>query len=136
MKTLIRTKAVIAALVLLLFVNGCGRYTSSYQAVGLVHTSTSASAEMRFLSFSGRKVFKLKSSGEGDLKYSARMESGKATVRYDYYGTADELFSVSGGEEIDAHGGYVEAGTVYIIDVYPQMTAVREDGLTDSDPDP
>ena len=60
-------------------------------------------------------VFKLKSTAEGDLKYSARLESGSAAVYMDYNGTKQELFSISAGEEIDSHGGYVEAGTVYII---------------------
>ena len=60
-------------------------------------------------------VFKLKSSGEGDLKYSAKLESGSATVYYDYLGTKSKLFSVSGGEELASYGGYVDTGTVYII---------------------
>ena len=70
---------------------------------------------MSFYSFDGRMVFKMKSTGEGDLTYSAKLESGSATVYYDYYGTKTELFSVSAGEEISSHGGYVEAGTVYVI---------------------
>ena len=70
---------------------------------------------MSFYSFDGRMVFKLKSSGEGDLKYSAKLESGNATVYYDYYGVKTELFSLNGGEELDSHGGYIEAGTVYVI---------------------
>lgn len=60
-------------------------------------------------------VFKLKSSAEGDLKYTAKLESGNATMYYDFYGTKQELFSISAGEELDSHGGYVESGTVYII---------------------
>ena len=34
---------------------------------------------------------------------------------YDFYGDKQELFSISGGEEADSRGGYVEEGTVYII---------------------
>ena len=60
-------------------------------------------------------VFKLKSPGEGDLKYTASLESGNATIYYDYVGTKTELVSVSGGDELDDHGGYIEAGTVYVI---------------------
>ena len=60
-------------------------------------------------------VFKMKSTGEGDLTYSAKLESGSATVYYDHHGSMTELFSVNAGEEIDAHGGYVETGTVYVI---------------------
>ena len=100
---------------LALFLAGCGKYVSSYKALGFVHSNKSDSAYMSFASFEGRMVFKLKSSGEGDLKYSARLESGSAVVYYDFYGDKQELFSISGGEEADSRGGYVEAGTVYII---------------------
>ena len=100
---------------LMLSLAGCGKYVSSYKALGFVHSNKSDSAYMSFASFEGRMVFRLKSSGEGDLKYSARLESGSATVYYDFYGDRQELFSISGGEEADSRGGYVEAGTVYII---------------------
>ncbi len=70
---------------------------------------------MDFYSFEGRMVFILKSSSEGDLKYTAKLESGSAVVHYDFHGTKQELFSVSAGEELDSHGGYVESGTVSII---------------------
>ena len=101
--------------VLLLTLAGCGKYASSYKAVGFVHSNESDSAFMNFYSFEGRMVFKLKSSGEGDLQYTADLESGSATVYYDYSGTKQELFSISAGETLDSHGGYVESGTVYII---------------------
>ena len=107
--------SLMAVIVLLIAFSGCDKYISSYKAIGFVHSNTSADAFMSFFSFDGRMIFKLKSKGEGDLKYSARLDSGKVTVRYDHAGTAEELFSISGGEEIDSHGGYVEAGTVYVI---------------------
>ena len=101
--------------ILIVMLTGCGKYTSGYNAVGFVHSSDSDSAFMSFYSFKGRMVFKLKSSGEGELKYTAKLESGNATVYYDFFGTKQELFSISSEEELDSHGGYVEAGTVYII---------------------
>ena len=101
--------------ILIVMLTGCGKYTSGYNAVGFVHSSDSDSAFMNFYSFKGRMVFKLKSSGEGELKYTAKLESGNATVYYDFFGTKQELFSISSEEELDSHGGYVEAGTVYII---------------------
>ena len=110
-----KTVILLVSAMLVLSLAGCGRYVSSYKALGFVHSNESASAYMSFHSFEGRMVFKLKSSGEGDLKYTARLESGSAVVYYDYYGTRQELFSISGGEEADSHGGYVEAGTVTII---------------------
>ena len=107
--------AVIAAVVLLLSFAGCGKYSSKYKAVAFVHSNESTSAFMNFYSFDGRMVFKLKSAGEGDLKFSAKLETGSATVYYDYYGTKTELFSINSGDELDSHGGYIEAGTVYVI---------------------
>jgi hypothetical protein len=101
--------------ILIVMLTGCGKYTSGYNAVGFVHSSDSDSAFMNFYSFKGRMVFKLKSSGEGELKYTAKLESGNAAVYYDFFGTKQELFSISSEEELDSHGGYVEAGTVYII---------------------
>ena len=100
---------------LLLSLPGCGKYMSSYKAIAFVHSNEKTSAFMTFYSFDGRMVFKLKSSSEGDLKYTAKLESGSATVYYDFYGKKQKLFSISGGEVMDSHGGYVESGTVYII---------------------
>lgn len=107
--------AVIVAVVLLLSFAGCGKYSSKYKAVAFVHSNESTSAFMNFYSFDGRMVFKLKSAGEGDLQFSAKLETGSATVYYDYYGTKTELFSINSGDELDSHGGYIEAGTVYVI---------------------
>ena len=107
--------ALTVAVMTLLALTSCSAYQSHYRAVGFVHSNESASSFMRFFSFDGRMVFKMKSAGEGDLTYSAKLESGSATVYYDYHGVKTELFSVSAGEEIRSHGGYVEAGTVYVI---------------------
>ena len=70
---------------------------------------------MSFYSFDGRMVFKFQSTGEGTLKYSAKPESGNATVFSDFLGTKSELFSINRGHEVDSYGGYVDTGTVYII---------------------
>ena len=110
-----KTVLLILSLMILLFPTGCTTYSSSYKAIGFVHSNTSDHAEMSFYSFEGKMVFRLKSAGEGDLKFKANLESGTATVYYDYNGIKSELFSIGPGEELDAHGGYVESGTVYII---------------------
>lgn len=93
----------------------CSKYSSKYKAVGFVHSNTSTSAMMEFYTFDGRMVFRLNSAGEGAIKYSAKLESGSATVYCDYLGTESELFSINSGDEMDSLGGYVETGTVYII---------------------
>lgn len=100
---------------LTLMLAGCETYTSKYKAVGFIHSNEAQSAYMDFWTFDGRMVFKLKSPGEGDLTYSEKLESGHATVYYDFYGSKTELFSLNGGEAAASHGGYVEAGTVYVI---------------------
>ncbi len=110
-----KTVILLVSALLVLSFAGCGRYTSGYKAVGFVHSNESDSAFMSFRSFEGRMVFKLKSASEGDLKFTAALETGNAAVYYDFYGTRQALFSISAGETIDAHGGYVESGPVYII---------------------
>ena len=107
--------SLVVAVFMLLTLAGCSEYSSNYKAVGIVHLNETSSAFMSFYSFDGRIVFKLKSTGEGDIKYSAKLESGSAKVYYDFYGTKTELFSISGGNEINSHNGYIEAGTVYVI---------------------
>ena len=94
---------------------GCAKYSSDYNAVGFVHNNDSNSAFMNFYTFDGCIVFKLKSSAEGDVHYTAKLESGSAAVYYDAFGEKEELFTISDGGEIDSQGGYIEAGTVYII---------------------
>ncbi len=110
-----RTLLLAMPVLILVLLTGCGKYISSYKAVGFVHSNTTSSASMSFYSFDGSMVFKLKSTGEGDLKYTAELETGTATVYYDYNGSKSELFTINAGEEINSHGGYVESGTVYVI---------------------
>ena len=67
-----RAISIITVCLILLSIAGCGKYTSKYKAVGFVHSNESSTAFMSFYSFDGKMVFKLKSTGEGDLKYSDR----------------------------------------------------------------
>ncbi len=109
-----KTLILLSTVILLFSFSGCKTYISSYKALGFVHSNNSDSASMSFWSFDGRMVFKLESKKEGDISYTAKLESGSATVYYDFYGKS-QLFSIKGGEEFDTRNGYVEAGTVYII---------------------
>ena len=96
----------------------CGKYVSSYRAVGLVRSNTSHSCDASFLSLEGELVFKLKrsGSGEGDIQYSVSVEEGEIRLYYDIYGTKSELTCAKAGENLNGRGGYVEGGkTVYII---------------------
>ena len=108
--------ALALALILALCLGGCGRYSSSYKAVGFVHSNTSSSAFMSFYTFEGRMVFKLQCFNEngGQLKYSVKLESGCATVYCDA-GEKRELVRVNAGDEAASVGGQFARGTVYVI---------------------
>ena len=108
----------LALSVMMLFIiclTACGKYTSSYKAVGFVHSNTSGSAFMSFYSFEGRMVFKLKCGSEQTIAAEAKLESGTAVVYYDADGTKEEWFSIRDGEENKASLGKLPGGTVYII---------------------
>ncbi|MBQ7688737.1 MAG: hypothetical protein IJT27_05930 [Clostridia bacterium] len=109
-----KTISCLAAIILLL--SGCG-YRSHYRTVACVRTNTAQSAALSFYELEGVMVFKMKqkTQSEGEIRYSAQLETGTATVYYDYMGVKTELFTVCGGETLDDHGGYIEKGTVYII---------------------
>lgn len=118
MKTPKRTfprRLMIPVILLSLLLCGCGKYPSRYRAVGFVHSNTSDSASMSFYSFDGCISFRLKGSSDGQIRYSAALESGSATVYYDYIGVKAELFTIRAGEEVSSFGGYVGNGTVYLI---------------------
>lgn len=97
----------------------CGRYTSSYKAIGLVKTQTSHGFETSFYSLRGKMVFKIKKTdngAEGDIRYSIRVDEGELYVYYDIYGVKEPLAHVKAGESVSSQGGYVEGGKrVYII---------------------
>ena len=114
-----RIAILFAALLLVLPVVlcGCTVYTSSYKAVGFVHSNVSDSGYMSFYSFEGKMVFRMKWDGatEGSIKYSAKLESGEATVYYDCGGEKTELFKIGAGDEISSSVGTIGKGTVYVI---------------------
>lgn len=97
----------------------CGKYTSSYKAIGLVKTQTSHGFETSFLSLDGQMVFKVKKSGkgtEGAIDCFVQVEEGELWVYYDIYGVKQELAHVKVGETVDEKRGYVEGGfAVYVI---------------------
>ena len=113
MKLMLMTAVVLGAFIL----GGCAKYPSSHNASGFVHTNRSKTADMTFSSFSGSQTFTMQADGGegGQISYSARLESGEATVYYDSDGTKKELFSVRAGENVDAAGGELKKGTLYVI---------------------
>ena len=109
--------AVLALILFALCLSGCSKYKSKYKAVGFVHSNTSGSAFMTFYEFDGTMVFKLQNRKgmEGQVEYSAKLETGNAAVYYDLGGTKTELFSIREGEEVSSTLGLKGSGTVYMI---------------------
>ena len=100
---------------LAMVLSGCGRYTSSWSAVGCAQSNTSDSAFVSFYKLSGKMVFKLKSDVDEEIHYQGKLKSGSLTVYYDTDGTKKELFSMKSGEEVDDRIGDLQKGTTYII---------------------
>ena len=99
-----------------LLLGGCGKYTSSYKALGLVQSNTSASAFTDFYLLEGKIVFKLKNTHEGGrIYYDAKLEIGRAMVFYDCGNGSVPLFTITEGESFSTEGGELAKGTVYII---------------------
>lgn len=106
----------IVAVMMGVLLTGCSRYTSSYKATILVTTNYSGEASMSFSTFSGTKVFKIKSGNdENVLKCHASLSEGSATVYYDYDGTKRELCTLNSGEEFDENIEIDSNSTIYII---------------------
>ena len=104
---------------LILCLCSCGRYVSSYSAVGLIRSQTSHSCEASFYSLKGQLVFKIKSPVSEELcelQCDTEAEEGELIVYYDVDGTKQELTRVKAGEAVDDFEAFVEGGkTVYII---------------------
>ncbi len=111
-------KKTIAVLIILfaLTLCGCTPYTSSFRAVGYVHSNTSKKVDMSFYEFNGRQVFNLKAkSGDEHIKYTAKLETGKADVYYDSGEGKVLLFTINGGDEFNGQSETLGAGRVYLI---------------------
>ncbi|MBO4326086.1 MAG: hypothetical protein J5950_02300 [Clostridia bacterium] len=108
---------IIALAIILLSVSfsGCG-YTSSYVAVGFVHSNTSHSASMSFYQFKGRMVFTLRCTGsdEGRLNYTGKLESGEIKVALKQGSEMTGLFVLKDGDEVDSFVENIGTGVIYI----------------------
>lgn len=106
----------IIAVMMGVLLTACGKYTSSYKATILVTTNHSDEASMSFSTFTGTKVFKVKSGDDGTvLKCKASLSEGSATVYYDYDGTKRELCTLNSGEAFNESIDIEANSTIYII---------------------
>ena len=123
------TLAAVLLLSLMLTLGSCGRYISSYKALGLVRSNTSHSCKASFKSLEGELVFKIKKTEvgtEGSIKYSVTVEEGEINLYYDIFGVKEKLATVKAGESVEDVGGYVEGGyQVYIIIEAAEKRAAR-----------
>lgn len=95
--------------------SGCSPYTSSYSAVGFVHSNSSKSANMSFYEFKGSIYFTFKAEEGEKLVWSSQLESGDITVYYDYNGEKTELFKLKDGETNESQKEIPASGTLYVI---------------------
>ena len=101
---------------LLFCLSGCGKYTSHYNATAFVHSNESDSAFMSFWKFEGTMVFKLKcKSADEALAWSAKLETGSATIFYDCGDGKTELCALNAGDDLQDVLDELTPGTVYII---------------------
>lgn len=108
--------AISLGMALLFCLSGCGKYNSHYNATAFVHSNESDSAFMSFWKFEGTMVFKLKCKQAGQsLAYTAKLETGSATVYYDCGDGKTELCTVSAGDDLQDVLDELTPGTVYII---------------------
>lgn len=112
-----RISILIALLAILsLCLSGCEKYTSHYNATAFVHSNESDSAFMSFWKFEGNMVFQLKCKQAGQsLAYTAKLETGSATVYYDCGDGKTELCTLSAGDATEALLDGLKPGTVYVI---------------------
>ena len=113
------SKKFLAALAVLCILSlaGCSKYQSGYMAVGFVHSNTSRSGTMSFFSFNGTHVLNMRCGDQdaGQIRYSAKLGSGSASVYYDCGEGKTLLFAVRGGDNLQGSGGQLKEGAVYIV---------------------
>lgn len=90
---------------------------NSYIAIGLVRSTRDNYCMTSFYRLDGKLIFtpRYTNNSEGEIHYTAHLEEGEINVYYESLGVKQLLFNAKAGEEIDAHGGYIEKGKQKII---------------------
>ena len=117
-----RLGMILLALALVFALTGCSAYRSKYRAVGFVHSNTSGESFMDFFEFEGTMVFKMKCDAGQSLAYTGKLETGSVTVSLAQGEEKTEIFSLSGGDELDGSVELPDKGTVYVIVESPEKS--------------
>ena len=95
----------------------CDIRFNRYNAIGLVRTSNSHSAYLKFYSLEGSLSFKFTYDGTNSahIEYKGELEEGSITVYCEAAGNKSELFTINAGDKFVSSGGNISKGTTYII---------------------
>lgn len=93
----------------------CTKYPSHYNAIAFVHSNEKDSAFMEFYRFDGTMVFTLRDGSPCTLHYTAKLETGSATVYYDCGQGKTTLLTVGAGDALENTVTLPSGGTVYVI---------------------
>ncbi len=94
---------------------GCSKYASHYNAIAFVHSNEKDSAFMEFYRFDGTMVFTLHGGSPCTLHYTAKLETGSATVYYDCGQGKTTLLTIGAGDALENTVTLSSGGTVYVI---------------------
>lgn len=110
----------------------CTTYSSKYSAFILITHQSNTESSIRFEEFTGRYVFKMKktSDGEGAIAYHASLEKGSVNVSYVVNNKEVALFTIKDGESFDSFGGYVEHNQKVLIIVDSNNEKVSKGDFT------
>ena len=107
------------ALVLCFTLSACEtKYASHYSASSMVQTNTTNEASVKFGTFSGTYVIKLKNTGDGAavITYNATLEEGNIKVYYDFNDEKLSLFEIGNdGSKEGETETLTSKNTVYVI---------------------
>lgn len=90
---------------------------SHYSAIASVRTNSPGKGSLSFSSFNGSMVFhlKCKDGSARQMDYTAKLDSGNASVYYDCDGTKQLLFTIGPGETVDSSLDGLPVGKLYVI---------------------
>ena len=111
---------VLALILTLVMLCGCGRYVNNYSATILITSCQGDEANIEFDTFKGTYHFKLRRDGDADhtLDFESSLAEGEMNIYIGVDGKKELLRTVKGGETYDEtitlDGKYDNEKTIYI----------------------